>query len=358
VLVVLFLASLTVVGWYYADEVQRVETPADPEFGIEVVDVTEDAVTLARNGGVDRAGAWGLAGPDWYARVGAVIDSDERTVTRTYEPAPDRPLRGDSARIDGYAYPADPKGVFDFEVEEVVVAGPLGDYLAYYVPGERSTWVVFVHGRGAHRGEGFRLLPTVTERGHPALLVSYRNDAEAPPTPDGRYGLGWTEWEDVAAAVDWAVDHGAQDVVLVGYSMGGALVGNYVRLRADPPVRGLILDAPVTDWGEVLRTAARARGVPTALTPLAQAAITARSGVRWEHLRYMSQVDDLDVPILLFHGEEDETVPVATSDELAEARPDLVSYVRVPGARHVQAWNVDRETYESSVTEFLERVAP
>jgi uncharacterized protein len=356
--VLLVLVGLTGVGWYYADEVQRVAGPTAPDLNLEVLEVADGQVTLSRRDDAERVGVWGLQGPDWYAQVGEVIAADADSVTRTFTPLPDEPLPGDRARLDGYAYPSEPKGVFDVEVEEVVIPGPLGEYPAYYVPGSHATWVLFVHGLGAHRGEGFRMLPTIVERGHPSLLISYRNDAGAPPAPDRRHGLGWTEWEDVAAAVDWAVAEGAQDVVLVGYSMGGAIVGNYVRLRADPPVRGVILDAPVTDWAEVLRTAARARGVPTALTPLAQAAISARSGVRWDHLRYLSRVDDLDVPILLFHGAADETVPVATSDELAAARPDLVTYVRVPGARHVQAWNVDRETYESAVTSFLERVAP
>jgi uncharacterized protein len=352
------VAALVAVGWYYADEVLRVEVATDPVYEIEVLDVAAGAVTLENAGDADRPGYWGLQGSDWYARVGPVVSVDERTVTRAYEPAPDVPVAGDPVRIDGYAYPVEPKGVFAFEVEEVVLPGPLGDYPALHVPGERGTWVVFVHGRGARRSEAFRMLPTVVEHGYPSLVISYRNDDGAPPAPDGRYGMGWTEWEDVAAAVDWAVGQGARDVVLAGFSMGGAIVGNYERLVDDAPVRGLILDAPVADWSPVLRAAARERGVPTALTPLAEMMVNLRTGLRWNQLRYLPRAEELDVPILLFHGDADRTVPVETSDALAAARPDLVTYVRVAGAGHVQAWNVDRETYEASVIEFLERVAP
>ena len=61
-------------------------------------------------------------------------------------------------------------------------------------------------------------------------------------------------------------------------------------------------------------------------------------------------------PILLFHGDADRTVPVATSDRLAEVLPHLVTYVRIPGAGHVQGWNVDRERYVAAVRTFLTRV--
>lgn len=51
-------------------------------------------------------------------------------------------------------------------------------------------------------------------------------------------------------------------------------------------------------------------------------------------------------------------MPVETSDALASARPDIVTYVRVAGASHVRAWNVDPEAYESAVGDFLMVVAP
>ena len=59
--------------------------------------------------------------------------------------------------------------------------------------------------------------------GMASLLISYRNDGLAPSAPDGRYGLGSTEWRDVEAAIEYALDHGAAGVVLFGWSMGGAI---------------------------------------------------------------------------------------------------------------------------------------
>ena len=52
--------------------------------------------------------------------------------------------------------------------------------------------------------------------------------------------------------------------------------------------------------------------------------------------------------MLVFHGTDDETVPLTTSQEFFEARPDLVRLVIVPGAGHVRSWNISPEAYEST----------
>ena len=64
-----------------------------------------------------------------------------------------------------------------------------------------------------------------------------------------------------------------------------------------------------------------------------------------------------NMPTLLIHGENDEDVPKSTSDELARLRPDIVTYVEVTDAAHVEAWNVDPEFYEDQVARFIGRVA-
>ena len=62
------------------------------------------------------------------------------------------------------------------------------------------------------------------------------------------------------------------------------------------------------------------------------------------------------MPILLFHGVADDTVPIETSDRFAVSQRDLVTYVRIVGAGHVEAWNLDRAAYDAAVRAFLVRV--
>ncbi len=69
------------------------------------------------------------------------------------------------------------------------------------------------------------------EAGYTSLVVSYRNDGDAPNSDDHRYALGDREWQDVSSAIEYAFEHGAERIVLLGYSMGGATV-----LQAADPV--------------------------------------------------------------------------------------------------------------------------
>ncbi len=97
-------------------------------------------------------------------------------------------------------------------------------------------------------------------------------------------------------------------------------------------------------------------GVPGIVTDAVLQLATLRFGIDWSRVDYLSRTQNLNLPILLFHGDDDPTVPVATSDALAEERPDLVTYHRVSGAGHVRSWNADPNFYEEAVRAFLVRV--
>ena len=353
-------------SWYYASRLT--EPPADLAVAepasidvVELVELSDDRVVL-RGPDADRPGCWGLdqgrGEEGGYARADEVLAVDGDLVTRAATVVLDGLAPG-PARLDRYAWP--PRGeVLDPPAREVVYESGVGPAPAWFVPGHDDTWVICVHGRAADRHEGFRFVRTIARRDHPVLMISYRNDRDAPRSPDNRSHLGHTEWRDVEAAIDHAVDHGARAVVLVGYSMGGACVVQCSR-RSERAhrIRALVLEAPVLDWGPVVRRAALDRGLPRALLPallpMAMGLARLRVGVDFADLR--SDPAALDVPTLLIHGEADDVVPVELSDALAAARPDIVTYLRVPGAGHVRAWNTSPDHVELSLGAFLESVA-
>ncbi len=76
--------------------------------------------------------------------------------------------------------------------------------------------------------------------------------------------------------------------------------------------------------------------IPRPLTWIAEAHAGLRYGIDWERIDHLG-ARWLRVSTLLFHGTADDTVPIATSDGLARAHPDLVREVSLGGATHVGA---------------------
>jgi fermentation-respiration switch protein FrsA (DUF1100 family) len=82
-------------------------------------------------------------------------------------------------------------------------------------------------------------------------------------------------------------------------------------------------------------------------------AIGARIDADRDSLDALQHPEDFQLPILLFHGVEDDVVPIEGSDEFAEELPNRVTYHRVPRAGHTQSWNVDPRLYEARLARFL-----
>ncbi|MCB2222634.1 MAG: hypothetical protein KQH83_00555 [Actinobacteria bacterium] len=254
---------------------------------------------------------------------------------------------------------ADPSAI-GLAFEQVDVPGPLGNYPAWFLEGdpEEDTWAVVVHDRTANRAEALDLLPVLVEHGVPVLVVTHRNDAAAPPADGGRHALGADEWEDVDAAVAFALDSGARDVVLAGYGTGGAAALVLARESdwADR-VAGIVLDSPYLDPGAMVDVRASADNVPGFVSGWGKAVAAFRFGVDWSMLDQVAGADDLAAPVLLIRGGDDAVAPAWVAEAFAAARPGLIRDLVVPGAGHLGGFAADPARYEGAVGHFLRRVA-
>ena len=308
-----------------------------------------------------------VRGDDGVAGVGPVLAdgaaADPDVLRRPLLPGSPEPAVGPVA-LDAGRFGPDPAAV-GLTFETVTVSTPVGACPAWWLPGTSSTWVIAVHGRGAERRECLRVLPVLHGLGHPVLAVSYRNDVDAPPAPDGHYHLGDTEWHDLAAAVDHAAEAGATAVVLYGWSMGAAIIGAYLdRAALDPgrpPVRAVVWDSPVVDWRATLRLQAAQRRLPPWFTAVATWVTSRRTGIDFDRFDLAAHPPACRPPTLLFHGDADTAVPVEASRALAAAAASLdwpLHYREVPGAEHTAPWNVDPAAYRAAVATFLTEHTP
>jgi pimeloyl-ACP methyl ester carboxylesterase len=345
-------------SWHFSSAVLVPDHHSWPE-DVRVEALPAGEIVLSRSQETERPGVYGVVWQAGHGVLGAVRSEDDDTVTRRL-----RDVRGYLApemkvAIDSQVYAGDPGQALGLPFADVRIAGELGKMPAWFVPGRSDTWAIVVHGINDNPEVGLRILPALRRAGLPSLSITYREDLGAPPSPDSMHHMGLTEWQDLAAAAHYALSHGARQMILIGYSMGGSLVTQFMQHSPlAPRVAGLVLDAPALDWQEILSFNATEMGMPGFMAWPVEWAIGARIDADWESLDAVEHRDDFQLPILLFHGEDDEVIPISTSDEFAAELPRWVTYFRLPKAGHTEAWNVDPRLYERRLRSFLGRIEP
>jgi len=369
VIVLLALVFFAGGGWYFSEQIRtdalRIDEPSPPDYSLRVVGVGDGTLTFALGEDPpDDLLSSEILGVVWeggYGQVGKVVSRDATSVARTFTSITGTPAVGEDVALDAFAFPNDPEAV-GIDWENVVYESGVGPAAAWYVAGERSTWAIFVHGRGVHPGEALRALPTFVEAGFPALLITYRNDEGATGSEDRLARFGVTEWEDLEGAVGYALDAGAEDVVLVGYSMGGAIIASFLLHSGFAgKAEAAILEAPALDLGAMIDARAAdtelplvSLPVPAPLTWTAKWIASLRFGVDWSEVDYVARAGEFTTLMLIIHGTEDHDVPISVSEEFADAAPaGLVTLVPFEGAGHVRAWNTDPERYRQLLGDFL-----
>jgi len=323
-----------------------------------------DQIVLDRTEQTTAPGIYNL----WFAHGGwaqlstEIVDRGPTRVARTIVGTTScfTPKAGDRASWSGiyYATPADA----GLHARDTTITTPAGPCPAWRIDGDPSVWAIHIHGLGSTRAGTLRGVLAATDLGYTSLVVSYRNTAEVPRVGTGQTTLGHTETIDVDEAIGYAVQRGAQRIVLFGWSMGAAIA---LQLADHPRHQGLIatlvLDSPVLNWTEVIKTnCARSRlpaaagnlAIPwLALHPLARAlGLPGRIPLR--SFDWTARAVDFDTPTLILHGTRDDSVPIRLSQALRHARPDVV-VLETFDADHTLCWNTDPDRWQEAVIPWL-----
>ena len=366
VLLVVFLGA----AWYFSGRIasgalESTPSPAMPAFDdVKVVALDGTSVTLAKGpdapDNFDAAATYSFAWDGGWGMGGPATANPDGTVTRALDVVTGMPpASGQLAAENRASWLGDPSTGFPVPKTDVMV----GDYPAWFFPaadGSTDRIAIAVHGQNGNRSNMTRFVPMAHEAGLPVLDITYRNDVGAPPDPSGQLQYGQTEWRDLDAAVTWAREQGATDVVLIGESMGGAVVAAFLEEsdQADL-VSKLVLDAPMLSLDETIQWNAREAmpvtggAVPAPVIWGAEQVTSLRYGIDWSKVDYLDDTSWLRVPTLVTHGTDDERVPVTVAESVKAAEPDLVTLETFPDAQHTEAWNWDAPRFESLVGSFL-----
>ncbi len=200
----------------------------------------------------------------------------------------------------------------------------------FYEPRAAAAVVVLFHGNGETAFDNVWKADELAARGLGVMLVEYRgygrSHREAAPTEEGLYA-------DASGALDWLSKRGigADRVVLWGQSLGSGVAAEMaLRKRA----RALVLVCPYTSIVDMAR-----RHAPGWLP------VNLVVGDRFDTA---SKAPHIALPTLVIHGDADELIPHAMSQQLASLLPQA-KLLTIRGGHHNDLVDLERRTVFDAV---------
>lgn len=221
------------------------------------------------------------------------------------------------------------------EYEDLRFAAADGTRLhGWFVPGRARTPLLWFHGNAGNVGDRVDLLADLHHELRVAILIlEYRGYGASEGTPS-EAGLYLDARAALAALAERLAVPPAR-IVLFGQSLGAAVA---VELARREPPAGLVIESPFTSVADM----ARHHYARLPVWPLLRG--------RFDSLK---RIADVDAPLLVVHGADDDIVPARMGERLFAAAREPKRLLLVPGAGHNDAYLVGREEYLAALREFL-----
>lgn len=197
--------------------------------------------------------------------------------------------------------------------------------------------ILFLHGNAGNASHRLPNAAQLAELGAHVLVPDYRGYglSEGAPSEQGVYA-------DARSSLTWLAGEGGipeSRIVLFGRSLGGAVA---VDLAQDRALAGVVLESTFSSVADVVDLV-----LPLPLGRLVRG--------RWDSAAKIARVR---VPLLFFHGERDEVIPIELGRRLFAAAPDPKAFEAIPRAGHNTTVEIGGRAYFARLASFLDEVAP
>lgn len=224
----------------------------------------------------------------------------------------------------------------------------------YYEYAPDAPLELMFHG---YRGSAERDLSGGIQRcfmlGRNVLIVDQRTSCQS----EGNViTFGIHESKDCLAWIDFAVEHFGPDVriILTGISMGASTVMMAAGNPLPANVTGVLADCGYSSAREIIKKCIRQMHLPeNLLYPFVKLGAKLYGHFDLEESSPVEAMKKCTVPVIFFHGEDDDFVPCQMSKINYDACTAPKKLVTVPEAGHGLVFLVDTKGYLNAVTEFF-----
>ena len=231
-------------------------------------------------------------------------------------------------------------GAVGLEYEDVFFSTSDGVKLhGWFVPGESDTTLMWLHGNAGNISDRIDNLLMVHRRlGVNVFIFDYRGygRSEGTASEKGTYLDAEAALEYLRSRSDVDLDNG---LVLFGRSLGCAVA---VELAIRHNFHGIILESPFTSVRAMVK-----RVYPYLPVGLLMTLVQ----TRYDSL---SKMKDVHSPVMVLHGDRDDTVPLDIGRKLFDAANDPKRFYVIQGASHNDTYLVGGEAYFEALKDFIE----
>lgn len=213
----------------------------------------------------------------------------------------------------------------------------------WFVPGRSDDTLVWFHGNAANiSNRVYNILLLNRNLGLNVFIFDYRGygRSEGKPSEKGMY-------MDAEGALEYLRsrdDIDTEKLILFGRSLGGAVaVDLATRHRTGNYVRGVIMESSFTS------VKAMSRYMRPAFAFFLPTHLLVKS--RFDSL---SKIGRIQSPVMIVHGDRDDTVPIHMGRELFDAANEPKRFYTVKGASHDDTPIVGGKAYFAALREFID----
>ena len=168
--------------------------------------------------------------------------------------------------------------------------------------------------------------------------------------------FGIHEHRDCLAWVDFLIQHFGGDVkiILTGISMGASTVLMAAGRELPDNVIGVLADCGYSSAKDIIKKVIRQMGLPAPIAyPFVKLGAKLYGHFDLESYSPIQAVKNANVPVIFFHGEDDDFVPCDMSRAMYDACRSEKKLVTVPGAGHGLCYPIAPEVYLDALRQFF-----
>ncbi|MEM9904541.1 MAG: alpha/beta hydrolase [Cyanobacteria bacterium P01_D01_bin.44] len=234
-------------------------------------------------------------------------------------------------RADSMIFLPQPASYEDTEAVLKISVTATEQISAFYLPNADAKYtLLYIHGNAEDLGDIQPQLARFHSWGFSVFAYDYRGYGTSDGKPSER-----NAYQDADAAYAYLTqDLGipAEQIIIYGRSVGG---GSAVELATRHPVAGLILQSTFTSTFRVV--------VPFPLLP-------------FDKFANLAKLKKIRCPVLVMHGQVDETIPIKHGQQLYEAAPEPKLALWVEAAGHNDFNWVAGEQHQRALADFQQLI--